>query len=295
MSRSEPSYDLRALFKAIGQFRAYRGLDSSPTERERADAPVEMIESRPSKVEDVPLVVAGFLDGIQATLCVTHREQRPVYLYYVASAVLGDKAVVEGVREHLGLVCSDKDRVWAESISAGVPVETLSEDTPPELERAASRLISLARDGLERALIEDLLDQDCGRIVLDGSLMGRRDDERLVGVIKTTSRQWLEDESVLWGLKEGWRSPVFKIIGRGDTPNRYSCYVQMTDKSASAWNTGLIRLEAFDPELLGPLAARCLSERQGQLSKDPRWDRHLGSVRVVEEFLRARRPAVFSL
>jgi len=292
-----PNYDLRALFKSIGRFGAVRALDVSPTERQKADVEVEMLDTEPSEITAAPLEVAGFLDGIQATLCVTHREQRPIYLFYTAAAALGAGAVPIGMRERLSLICSDTDAEWVAGISAGVPIEQLVDATPPELERDAHRLVGSARDQLERTLVDDLLAQNWGTIVVDGSLVGRPHDRRLVGVVKTTQRQWLADERVLWGLPEGWRSPRFKIpVGAGSIGvERYSCYVQMTDKSVGAWNHGLIRLESFDPDILDALAARCLMERQGSGSGDMRWDRHMGSVRAVEEFLRSRRPSVFSL
>jgi len=289
-------YDLRSLFKAIGRFGAQRALDVAPTERQKADAPVEMIDEAPSEITAEALEVEGFVDGIQATLCVTHREQRPIYLCYVGAAAVGSGARVVGMREQLRLICADADADFVRGISAGVPIEQLIDQTPPELERDAHRLVGSSRDNLERSLVDDLLSQGCGNLVLDGSLIGRPRDRRLVGVVKTTNRQWLENESVLWSLPVGWRSPRFKIgSALGEGAERYSCYVQMTDKTSGAWNLGLIRLESFDPEILDALAARCLLERQGSRSGDLRWDRHMASVRAVEEFLRSRRPSVFSL
>jgi len=297
MESTNPSYDLRSLFKSIGRFGAVRALDVSPTERPKADVVVEMLDELPSQITAEPLQVAGFVDGIQATLCVTHREQRPIYLFYVGAAALGEGSKPVGLRERLALICSDSDAEWVSLISAGVPIEQLVDATPPELERDAHRLVGSARDHLERALVADLLAQGVGTLVVDGSLVGRPVDRRLVGVVKTSQRQWLDDESVLWRLPEGWRSPRFKIpAGQGGMGvDRYSCYVQMTDKSSGAWNMGLIRLESFDPDVLDSLAARCLLERQGSRSGDMRWDRHMASVRAVEEFLRSRRPSVFAL
>jgi hypothetical protein len=291
------TYDLRALFKSIGRFGAQRALDVSPTERPKADVEIEMLDEYPAEVVAAPIEVAGFVDGIQATLCITHREQRPVYLFYVGAAALGEGARAVGVRERLALICADTDAEWVSQISVGVPVEQLVDATPPELERDAHRLVGATRDHLERTLVNELLEQGVKTLVVDGSLVGRPADRRLVGVVKTSQRQWLNDESVLWSLPEGWRSPRFKIpAGQGGMGvDRYSCYVQMADKSSGAWNLGLIRLETFDPEMLDPLAARALLERQGSRSGDMRWDRHLASVRAVEEFLRSRRPSVFAL
>jgi hypothetical protein len=287
-------YDLRTFFKSLGRFGAVRALDVSPTERSKSDEDIAVFDELPVAVAGPALSVEGFLDGIQATLCVTHRVQRPIYLYYCAAAVLGGAAAVVGLREELSLLCSDKDAEWLSSLEGGLPIDQLADDTPPELERAAHRLVGLARDNMERSLVRDLLEEGCGTLVVDGSLTGRPTDTRLVGVVKTTASQWLDDESSLWSLEEGFRSARFLVRGK-DHVERYSCYLQMTDKGDSAWNSGLIRLETFDADLLEPLAVLCLNERQGSLSGDRRWDRHLGSVAAVEKFLRSRRPDVFEM
>ena len=62
------TYDVRALFKAIGRFGAVRALDVSPTERPMADVEVEMLDVAPVEVTGAPLLVEGFVDGVQATL-----------------------------------------------------------------------------------------------------------------------------------------------------------------------------------------------------------------------------------
>lgn len=295
MSDGTSLYDLRSLFKAVGRFEAHRALDVSPLERQAAQAQVEVLDETTRELDGDALEVAGFVDGIQATLCVTHRHQRPVYLYYVASGAVGSETSVLGAREKVGLVCAENDVEWATTIASGVPIETMGGGSPPELERRAHQIVSGARDAIERELISSLLRQGCGNLVVDGSLLGRDADARLFGVVKTTQSQWLDDESGLWGLRQGWRSPRFRILGTGEAVDRYSCYVQLTDKSDGAWNNGLIRVEAYDLDSLDALGFRCLAERQSSSSKDPRRDRHLGSVLVVEEFLRARRPAIFEL
>lgn len=291
-----PVYDLRALFKSVGRFAGQRALEVAPTERVKVDVEVEMLDAASSTVSSTPLDVHAFVDGVQATLSIAHREQRPVYLYYAAAGALGRGAVAVGLREKLSLVCSDADAAWVSQLGGGIPIEQMANASPPELERNAFRLVGLVRDTLERELVGDLLEEGCETLVLDGSLTGRPTDRRLVGVVKSTQRIWLSDESLLWRLEEGWRSPRFKIPAgaSGSGMDRYSCYVQMTDKRHGAWNEGLIRLESFDADTLDALAARCLAERQGSRSGDRRWDRHLASVRATEEFLRSRRPSIFA-
>jgi len=289
--------DLRILFKSLGGFSGQRALESTPIEREKVDVDVELLDPGPVEVVSAPLVVEGFVDGVQASLCLTHREHRPVYLSYMGAGGLGKKARVLGVRERLFVACGSADVEFVEGLGSGIEIEELGGEDPPSLEREAQLLVGKERDRLERKLVTELLEQGAGTLVLDGSLIGRDYDDRLVGVVKSANKQWLDDEGVLYGLGEGWRSPRFLIPGGGKSGgrDRYSCYVQMVDKSKGAWNLGLIRLEAYDPELLDPLAARALAERQGASGGDRRWDRHMASVRAVEEFLRARRPSVFAL
>lgn len=293
------AHDLRQFFHAVGRFRGQKALTSTPTERPEPDVPAELIEEVPSLVSAAPLAVDAFVDGVQASLCVTHRPgHRPVYLSYVAAGALGAGALPIGLREELAVVCSSLDLEWVQGLGTTIPVESLAATDPLEVERGALALLGGGRERLERDLVVDLVDQGYTRLVLDGSLVGRPHNPALVGVVKSTGRKYLADESVLYGLAPGWRSPRFKIHPNtaGSPELRYSCYLRLFDASAERWNYGLIRLEVFaDPDLLDPLAARCLAERQNPAAGDPRFDRHLSSVHACEEFLRARRPAVFAL
>jgi hypothetical protein len=286
--------NLRTLFKALGGAVGSRALESAPTERTAAEEDVVLLDAAPSKVTAIPLEVEAFVDGIQASLCLTHRAHRPIYLSFVAAAAIGHNASVKGLTERLFIQTSETDAAFITALGSGVEIIANPSSDPPTLERDAQRAVGTMRDQMERTLVSDLLNTGCATLVLDGSLLARDYDHRLVGVVKSTNHQWLDDETSLYGLEEGWRSPRFVITERSGRI-RYSCYVQMVDKSAGAWNLGLIRLEAFDPDLLDPLAALALKERQGARSGDRRWDRHLASVRVTEEFLRARRPSVYDL
>ena len=285
--------DLRTLFRALGGSIGVRALESTPTERTVAEGEVELLDTKPVKITAKPLAIEAFIDGIQASLCLTHRAHRPIYLSYIAAAALGASTTPKGFSEKLFIQTSALDVAFVEGLGAHVDLSINPSDDPPTLERDAQRNVGMARDQLERHLVTDLLTSTDGRLVLDGSLLAREHDARLVGVIKTTNHQWMTDESSLFGLPEGWRSPRFAITERSGR-KRYSTYVQLVDKTNSAWNYGLIRLETFDPDLLDPLAALTLRERQGPRSGDPRGDRHLTSIHVVEEFLRARRPIVFA-
>lgn len=295
-----PVHDLRTFFRAVGSNGYARALSTTPTERPETDTPVELLETAPSKVTAAPLPVAGFLDGIQAALCVTHIEHRPVYLAYCAAGAVAHGMRPLGVKEELFAVAAGLDREWFDGLGTTIPVEELISELPPDIERDAHRLLGTHRDGLERGLVSDLvmlgLVTDDAPLVVDGSLRGRPVTRSLVSVVKTTARKYLPDERVLFGLPAGWRSPLFKIPAgaAGNGVDLYSCYVRMFDASQAAWSFGLIRLETHDPQQLEPLAAMALGQRQGQGTGDARFDRHLAGVRATEDFLRARRPSVFN-
>jgi len=286
-------YDLRSLFKAIGRVGG-RGGENAAVERSDTTEEVNLLENNPLEVKAEAAAVCGFVDGIQSTMHLTHIDRRPVTMYYVAAGALGEGATPKALVEKLRLQCASEDVEWVESLGSRIPVEVLGSSNPPDLELEAQKAVGAARDKAERTVIDDLIaGTDAGLIAVDGSLLARPRSKRLVGVVKTTKSRYLSDETVIWSLRRGWRSPRF-TIGTGENL-RYSCYVQLVEKGDGAWNLGLVRLESFDLENLEPMAARCLQETQTRSSNDPRWDRHLGSVRAVEEFLRARRPAAFTL
>jgi hypothetical protein len=291
---SEP-YDLREFFHALGYFSTSRALTEAPPVRLECDVPVEMIDTDPALIDAVPLVAAGFVDGIQNAVCVTYRGHRPVYLTYVAAGAGSSDGRLVTVRERLQVVVSQVDAEWLREIGTPIPSVELVEDRPDEVASAALSLLAGDREALERAVVSSLADGDTGHVVVDGSLVARPIRDRVVGVVKTTNRRYLPDESVLWGLPAGWRSPRFKIPEGSQNVGapRYSCYLRLHDASRQAWNFGLIRLETFDLDLLEPLCALALEERQPAGSLDRRYDRHLAGVRAVEDLLRARRPSIF--
>ena len=291
----QSGYDLRALFRSVGRFAGHRALTSTPEPRPEPEVPAELLDAGPSKVHGEALEVGAYLDGVQAALDVAYRAHRPVHLIYVGAGAVDDRYRPVGLRDELFLTCSVLDREWVDQLDGGLPVEEIGEESPAELERLGLALLAGRREMLERHLAKDLADQGHTPLVVDGSLAGRPVDLDVVGVVKTTRRRYLADESCLFGLPAGWRSPRFKIKAgtAGAGADRYSAYVRMVAADDAPWNFGLIRVEAYDPQLLDPLAARCLDERQRAAGGDRRWDRHLSGVRHTEEFLRARRPWVF--
>jgi len=293
---NQTGFDLRALFRSVGRFSPQRGLLSTPIERVEPDVPAELLDSECSRVNASACEVGAFVDGIQAAASIAYIDHRPVYLIYVAAGAVGPSYRPVGLREELFLACGTVDRQWADQLDGGVPIEELLCATPIEIETAALKLLAGRREANERELTVALGEQEVGNIIVDGSLSGRGSDPALMGVVKSLRHRYLADESCLFGLRAGWRSPRFKIPAgvAGGGVDRFSAYVRMVDASRAPWDFGLIRVETFDPDLIDGLAARCLSERQGSRSGDSRWDRHIAGVHKCEEFLRARRPSIFT-
>lgn len=282
------AYDLRLFFLSVGQF-APSAPEDVAAERQDARDPVELIDETSAPITADPLPVGGFVDGIQASLVVVWREHRPVTLQFAAAGVVGPELV--RADQALWVAVAAPDAAWAQGLDGGIPVHVLEADDPPTTEAVARQHLGHRRDELERALIDALVGTGTTTWVVDGGLRGRVRSERVVGVAKTVRTRYLPDERPLWNLPRGWRSARF-TIGSGDA-TVYSCYLRLTDASRAGWTYGLVRLEARRLDQLEPLAARCLAEAQGPGSHDRRRDRHLGSVRTVEQYLQSLRPNVF--
>ncbi len=291
---------------------ADQGLDLSPalaladslpssgvpsTGRADSDLDVEMLETDPQEITDNPLRVDAFVDGIQAVLTLTYNQSRPIRLAHIAAgaAVGFDTSAPDlaGLVEKVTLVASEQDRQWLSEMAhlGEMPMHFVQALTPPEVESATTEWISGFRDKAELQLTNMMLDAGIDLLGLDGHLLNRPHNPRLFGVVKSVQTKYLPDESVLWNLKQGWRSPIFRMPSR--TGDRFSCYVRLQSIKSAPWSHGLIRVESFEPATLPALAATVLTLRQESGSSDPRWDRHLHPVRVTEQLLRSRRPSFF--
>lgn len=293
-----PFYDLRAFLRSVGA--TPFGTLRAPEDRKDSTAVVEMVTTEPAKVVAAPVEAVAFIDGIQNQLLVTYRDHRPVVLTYTAAGAAGAGGRLKALTEEIALVCAAEDRGWVDSVNTlppPLPVAQVTGEDPPAIERAILDRVAAMRSRCEATLTSNLLATSGpgDLIVLDGSLLGRENDPRLVSVVKTLRTRYLTDETALYGLPAGWRSAIFKIPAQAGTAERYSTYVRLHDARAAGWSFGMIRLEAYDLDLLDALAARALAERQGPNSGDARWDRHLVSVALCEKLLRARRPMQFGL
>lgn len=285
--------DLRPFLRAMGGAPTRGALDVP--EREEPEVPAELLDSASSRVTAAPITKAVFIDGIQSNSVLTYRTHRPVTLVAEAAGAVDEQLKPRHVIENFEVLCAREDFDWVMEHDCPLSVRVVSESLEPTVvERATSADLKNARDGLEILLAADLLDaaEDGERVLVDGHLANRPDDHRLGGIIKSTETRLLSDESVLWGLPEGWRSPRFVMPENygGLSAQRYSCYVRMRPAGDRPWGFGLIRVESYDPDQLDELAATALAFRQPAGTHDARGDRHVAPVAMVEKWLRARRP-----
>lgn len=287
------SVDLRAFFDRLGGFGGAGGFELDIDERPEPENPAELIDTHPldiTGVEAEPFSV--YVDGIQHALCATRVEGRPIHLLYAAAGgAVPSLGEMIGRRESLTISCAEPEAPMFDDL--GIPMVVHTEDNPPWLERRAGDLLAGLRETAEREATEEVLAYDPTRLVaVDGTLVGRTDNPRLVGVVKTTRRRYLADESVIYRLPEGWRSPRF--ILDSDGADRFSCYLRLFNPGRRRWDFGLIRIETRDPDLLDEACAAAWGGRSVPGS-DPRWDRHLAGMVLCEQMLKASRPIVFEL
>lgn len=284
--------DLKPFLRTMGGIVSRGALDVP--ERELPEMPAELLDSTSSKVTASPLLPALFIDGTQSASVVQYRAHRPVTITASSAAAVNHDMRPVAIKENLEVVCAAEDVEWVIEAGCPVPVRAVTEETEPVLvERAIANDLKKTRDYQEIQLATDLLEETGADtwIFVDGHLANRPTSNRLAGVVKTTETRLLTDESVLWSLPEGWRSPRFIMPENhgGPSGQRYSCYVRMRNASNKPWSFGLIRVESFDPDALDSIAATALAFRQPAGTLDARGDRHIAPVAYAEKWMRSRR------
>lgn len=263
-------------------------------ERNEVPDPFEMLEADPVEITPQHVDNSVFIDGIQSAKVLSYENHRPVILSFTSAGGVSQALQPVDLIETLEVICCESK---AEELLAGgcpVAVTTVPDsDNPGDVDSAVQRIVGESRDKQEFLLAARLLRADPdGLIIADGHLARRPDDERMLGIVKTTNTNLIGDESGIWALREGWRSPTFRVPANfgGGTVDRYSAYVRLRSSRNRQWSHGLIRVETFTPEMIDTAAAIALANRQGVRTDDPRGDRHVIPVARVEKWLKARIP-----
>lgn len=283
--------DLRPFLQDMGT-----GLHQMPVVSERSVVPdpFELMESAPVEIEPRLVDNSVFIDGIQAAKILTYMEHRPVILSFTSAGGISQALHPVDLVETLEIVCSELDAGRIASYDCPVAVNAIADrGAPGETDLAVRGTVNDTRDKQEFLLAARLLKADPdGLVISDGHLAHRPEDRRMLGIVKTVNTQMLADETGLWALREGWRSPAFKVPARfgGGNADRYSSYVRLRSSAGRQWSHGLIRVETFDPDMLDVAAGIALGNRQHVNTDDPRGDRHVVPVARVEKWLKSRIP-----
>jgi hypothetical protein len=290
-------FDVAAVLAAAGTGWLSGPGHPSTAERTDAQADVELLDADSCEIGEPTFHIDAFVDGIQARMTLCHIDHREVALAYVAAGAGTSEGALAELSEKLFLIGAreDRDQIMEIAAAAGetaLPVEFLTDIEPNLVANACAKRVETMREQAESAVIKKLLETSTSPFVIDGDLPARDRHPHLIGVAKTHRTRYLPDESSIWALPAGWRSPRFTIKARGEGL-RVSTYLRLHSAAAEAWDFGLVRVEAFDADALDAACAAIYQHRQPAGVSDGRWDRHLGPVSWCEIALRDRRPPEF--
>lgn len=187
---------------------------------------------------------------------------------------------------------------------AGVKVRVVKieeGDTPAIVEQRCREWIQREREGHEIALAVGF--QNNGWLLVDGGigrvLESNRGLKNIVGIVKTHTRQYFskpESIEAVLGMKAGERTSLFKR--KKDSKQGaevLSCYLKLRDSDRFGPLFGLVRLEIPDTEeskiRIDQIAGWVMHERTPLSMPDPRYDRLIYPIRLVEEHLKSRQPS----
>ncbi len=242
----------------------------------------------------------AFLDGIQHHELVGYIGNLPVIEATVAAAVRERQGrslrTIEVVRESLVLA---RPAALAALRSALEPARAIAlPDRDPE---HPVRDVELARAEIDRARMRlERLVRDRYRakrdawLIVDGSLAESplwTSDARMLGVAKSHATMPFdgEDLSTYLRLPFGHRTSLFRPASRRETPV-FAWGLRLWPWAGKDVLYGLVRLETPATPAAASMADEIsrwvLAERAPISTPDPRWDRLLYGVHLVEEYLR---------
>lgn len=281
---------------------------------EASSVEAEVVGGGDFEIIDVPELgrseFTHFLDGAQRSWQVLFHRLAPVYLSYVSAAILervdrdlqppaeatyrgglvafvaDNPALAELLREELTVIS-----VPAKDVAAG------------GLEDLLKQGISDHRDAMERELAQRFAGP--GKLLIDGGLGNalkiQGEQPVVVGVVKSHRRQYFRSArrtDLVLGMTAGQRSSLFiRAADRRQGESVHSFYLRLQASDQAGPLYGIVRVEipadrGYDPD---EVAGWLLHERAPLSLPDPRFDRLLYPIRLVEEHLRARQPSTAAI
>lgn len=273
----------------------------------------EVVEGSTFEVFDVPVAESSklthFLDGAERRWRAGYYGMHPILLAHTSAALLkreGRKMEAPTPNRYFGaeLVAYSPEPCARQVHDAGlkvrvVPVE--EGDTPALIEQKAKEWIQRERENHEVALAKGFENE--GWLLIDGGigrgLEANRDLKQVVGIVKTHTRQYFskpDSVSKVLGMRAGQRTSLFKR--KHDSKQGaevLSCYMKLRESERYGPLFGLVRVEI--PELdalrerIDEICGWLMVERAPLSMPDPRYDRLLYPIRLVEAHLKARQPS----
>jgi hypothetical protein len=252
-----------------------------------------------------------FLDGAQRSWQILYRRLSPIYAAHTSAAILervGKELQPPNCDNYIGdleaFIPDDPnlcDRIRPHLKVAKVPIK----DTHPGgLDDIVKQAISDRRDELERDLAQRFT---TGRLLIDGGLGNalRHQGEQpfVVGLVKSHRKQYFRSakrSDLILNMRVGQRTSVFiRPADSQQGESVFSFYLRLRESDNAGPLFGIVRIELpSDPdmvEMADEIAGWILHERAPLSLPDPRFDKLLYPIRLVEQHLKARQPSTAAI
>lgn len=307
---------------------ALSGLDGlrfvSPSEREEQvvstgyeakSIEAETVGGAEFAITDVPAIdrseFTHFLDGAQRSWQIMFRRLSPVYIAHTSAAILErvgadvqppDEATYIGGLE--GFVPDDPQLADALRPHMSIVKVAVKDTHPGGLDEVVRQAISDRRDDIERDLAQRF---QTGKLLIDGGLGNalRHQGEQpfVIGLVKSHRKQYFRSAKrtdLILGMRPGQRSTVFvRPADSEQGESVYSFYLRLRASDDTGPLFGIVRIEmpstAEFADQADEISGWILHERCPLSLPDPRFDKLLYPIRLVEQHLKARQPSTSAI
>lgn len=267
----------------------------------------ELIEDEDFRAHDVDLTgetgFTHFLDGAQKALACGYFGLSPIILAHTSACIV--RREERDVLPPIDSCYSGSTEIFA-PLDVAVPAPAGIEVRPVRVREAQNgyaaaqevrNAVSARREARETEVALGFTE---GRLLVDGGIgriQGR--NSFLIGMVKSHQRQYFQSQQridVIVRLEVGQRTTVFRREGgTKQGQEAYSFYLRLHASQNQGPMFGLVRIEMPHREeflaQVDDIASWVLHERSPLSLPDPRYDRMLYPVRLVEKHLKSRQPS----